>query len=1097
MSVQPEIRFERFYLSPDTDLLFRDDQPVASEPLAVKMIRYLAANHNRVVSKSELLENIWSSVFITDAVVKRVVSQARLALGDDSKNPRFIKTYHARGYQFIAPVTLEIKLPETILNANEFSQQQVVSKHTLEKENSSPSFARSRPFLDFNQFVGRENELATLEAEYRRIFKGEGGLVLITGEPGIGKTQLARNFMQAAENQGAQCLYARFFDYEGSRLAPYEIFLRLLLTASLKVVDPLTGDLTTNYDPANEKELWHQITAHYNVRLPAELFGLKQPAQTFDESSVARANISAQDAFQIVAPLSQCFINISRQQPLVIVLDDLQWADEASLQVVDYLLRVKDDARIFVIGLARNPEETHPNHNFYQWFKRQISLHRSATFQLKPLSEEACGDAINCIFGGSNIAPAIPVKDLRELYQLTGGNPYFLTEVLHVLLTEKVIARDQSAHNNWRWNGFKDLPLPQTLLLAAEVKIESLDPQIFEIVESASVIGDEFQLTILAEVVNLPEIEVENWLEHAVRSGVLSRRGVSSGSDYRFYHTILRRVVYDAIPPRRRKNLHLRIANTIQTVCSLELDRFANAISSHFEVAEDAAQTFEWSLRAWEAASNRWQRREALICIERAQRAWEKLPTNAPDKQLMLSLALGESYFSTGRSREAEQHITKALTLAKQLNDVQTYAAALIYRSRLYSDLSRYAEALASGEELLEIYLSLESNEGICQALLNICTIKISHGDYQAAYRYSKQALELNPKDARSNAIAQGLFGLACLMLGDYAQGMPIYQNAIDYFHQVGELRQLAIRLYSLTFAHINRGFYEEAIRVGREAQKYFRQVDSGRGEVHVKVLIAQARIEQGLCEEAIRELTSALGQVREHNSKHYEAKTLWSLGRAFAELGELAKANEFLADALKLIEQIGDQEDECLILVDTARLRLLENKPEEALALIEKALSLAEVLKQPSDIGIVLAEKSHCHLGLNQISAALQSAERAVESFKSIQSSNCWRAHWALGLALKANGESSGQTNPLQIIAELNRAVELLEEIRAQFDSSDAERRNGFTRARSAPALMLYGVLKSCGRHQEAAKIAESWFLNESDWQNNSSQLSNQELRV
>lgn len=349
------------------------------------------------------------------------------------------------------------------------------------------------------------------------------------------------------------------------------------------------------------------------------------------------------------------------------ILDDLQWSDEASRDVLGYLLRT-DNERLMIIMLARGGETESPDGSFARWLKDQ-ALYRSYTsIELEGLKESDCRDAIDRVFGGVAQSPDIPPDDLRVLYRVTGGNPYFLTEMLRLLVAEEAIrlgrGGEATAQPVWRWQGIEDLHLPTTLVMAARAQLDRLAPPVREAIEQAAVIGDEFRFATLALIAEKSEEEIEDQLDEALRSGVLISHGLMLGEDYRFYHTTLRRVLYDDLPPRRKKRLHERTAHALSTVYAHELDRLADAISAHYAAAGDLEQTFHWSLRATQAASNRWQWREAVTSAERARHALGELDRSGsaevtPADRLKLLIGLGKSYYSLGKLHRSEQIIRK------------------------------------------------------------------------------------------------------------------------------------------------------------------------------------------------------------------------------------------------------------------------------------------------------------------------------------------------------------------------------------------------------------------------------------------------------
>src|SRR5215212_11562430 len=161
--------------------------------------------------------------------------------------------------------------------------------------------------------------------------------------------------------------------------------------------------------------------------------------------------------------------------------------------------------------------------------------------------------------------------------------------------------------------------------MAALGKLERTPADLRELLEHAAVIGDEFRVETLARMSGRGEDELDESLREGLRLGVLAERGLSLGEDYRFYHTILRRVLYESLPPRRRRRLHMLAAAAIEEVHARHPERLAEALSAHYEAAGEHTRAFRWAMRAWAAASARWHWAEAVSCAERARRAAARL----------------------------------------------------------------------------------------------------------------------------------------------------------------------------------------------------------------------------------------------------------------------------------------------------------------------------------------------------------------------------------------------------------------------------------------------------------------------------------------
>lgn len=1090
---QAELQFPPFKIPAGIDLLYRNDKIVALERRAVQVLRHLVANHDRVVSKDELLEAVWPDTFISDGVLKRAISQARRALGDGAEESKFIETYHGRGYRFVAEVlAAPIKSPKpepvaepaTLATAETsvFQAESAAVAKTIASETIKPPQTVSG-MPDYNQLVGREIELAQLHGDYKRVLEGVGRPVLLIGDSGVGKTQLAREFANQARSQGAVCLYAQFFDYQASRLAPYEIFLDLLRTI-----------LGVNAANREECDLRMLTRNHFGVELPDELFTdarmnsqvrltTNTGALRLDEASpyatrplgaAPTGKVASSGSSRAVAPISQCFIRASHHRPLVLILDDIQWADAASREVIGYLMRALRSEPLMIVCLARAESVNDRETSFAEWLKLLAGYRSYTTLTLKPLDEAACRAAIEAVFSQ---AITIPPQDLQTLHKTTGGNPYFLIEMLRLLVAERAINFALQPEPHWQWNGLRNLSLPVTIVMAAQAKLDRLNSEVRELAEFAAVIGEEFRVETLARMTGRHEDEIERLLLEGVRRGVLSERGVTGDNDARFFHNTLRRVLYEALPQRRRKRLHLAAAQAMEALSLAELDRVAEAISAHYEAAEDFERAFEWSIRAWQAASSRLSWNEATICIERAARAAEEMAKSsgkslAPVEQLKLLFALGETNFVTGKLKESDKFYGEAIQLARNIGDRSSLATALLQQGQTRMSLSLYNEALAVTKQALEIYKLMGDNEGAALAMLQLGGIEVRLGNYDQAVLLAQQALQNAALNSQVAAIAFGLLGWARALQGHYTEGVPLLERAVDYLTNVGDVQRRVLLLRRSHWAEMSRGRYETAIEMALRAREDAERLNDANGEAKMDMGIGQARIAQGLYEEGITILKRAQEKLRIVGATHGEAETYWLIGRAYCELGRLDEAHKLLAKAHEMILEIGDRDDEFRVMTDQARLSLAEGDADSALQFAESAAAIAEELHNRDWLGAILTEQAAALLATGQHNAALSTIERALKLLEESESGERWRAYWVKAKILEAQNPSSSES-----LAALSLTVELLDEIRQQL-TQDEVRFAAITQAHRIPVTELHSMLMRFGQNDKARQVAQSWRL-------------------
>jgi tetratricopeptide (TPR) repeat protein len=903
--------------------------------------------------------------------------------------------------------------------------------------------------LDFDQLAGRETEMEALRAEYRRALAGQATALLVLGDAGIGKTQLSRHFQTWAGRQGALCLYTRFFDYGGSRVAPAAPFLDLLRTA-LIVERP--------------EELRAAIETVLGIQLPPELFAASQgfaPAEPLALSSSEAAARSSQTALA----LASCFVALSRQRPLVLQLDDLQWADPFALEVGTHLLRVARGERLLVVGLARPPADGEP---LAAWRRVQAGFRGLCEISLRGLGEEGFRQALAAILGFAEGEPEIAAEDLRRLHRLTEGNPYYLTEVLRGLAADGIVGR--GADGRWRCDRLRCLRLPETLATAARSVLQALDPEVREILEIAAVLGEEIRVPLLALVADRTTAEVEHLLSRALQAGVVSTAQLSPGEDCRFRHTIHRQVLYDDLTPWRRRTYHAQGARSLEQLCAAEPDRVAEALAAHHRAAGERLRSFAWDLRAAQAALGRWQWREALACAERAREDAQDLrhagaAGPAAADLVELRIVLGRCLSVLGRAREAEVELEAAAAGAADLKDDGTLAHAFFHLAQARVAQGRQADARAASERALALFTAQSDERAAAPVRAQLASIRIAMGEYSGA----AESLE-SGEDGRQPALCvrnAGTRGWALALQSRYAEAIPLLEVAVAERRAAEDAQGLAGILRRLQWAHLGRGDYTRALEISTEAAACFRATGDRVGLARTGLSIGQTLVAQGLAAKGLDRLRQAAADLRALGDLHCEAEALWLAGRALVDLRRLGEARPLLEGSLETVRQVPDRDDEFRISIDLSRLLREEGRPQEALATAQAAHTIAVDLGSRDGAAWALTEIAFAHLALNARNEALAAAEEAVDLLTRTGSGELWRGLWALGLAQETWSQRLA-------IATLERCETLLAADRMPV-SSPADRR-AVEEARRAPVADLHRLLVAAGESGRAKELRLRW---------------------
>ena len=438
------------------------------------------------------------------------------------------------------------------------------------------------PDTGASKLIGRQQELAVLSGALEDTLSGKGRVVMLAGEPGIGKTRLAHELTALAEARGASVLWGWCHEHRGA--PPYWPWLQSI-RAYMETAE--SSQLSQDMGPgaADISEILPELTA--------KLEGLEKPPALDQE----------QARFRLFFSITTFFKNISRRSPLVLVLDDLHWADESSLLLLEFLAREISTSPLIVVGTYRDVEITGSN----PLAMTLGSLVREENFQriqLSGLSRQEVGEFIEARAGVAVAGAAID-----SLHQRTEGNPQFVGEVVSSVGPEEMT-------QNQDWIASIPEAVRETILRRLGLLSNSCN----QLLRTASVIGRDFDFPLLRALSSdISEQEFLGGLDQAMSIRIVET--VPSGSRrYRFGHALIQQAVYEEIPRMQRAQTHARVGETLEELHRLDRDDHAGELAHHFSEAEAVIgneKSAHYSLIAGERALATYAREDSIAHFER------------------------------------------------------------------------------------------------------------------------------------------------------------------------------------------------------------------------------------------------------------------------------------------------------------------------------------------------------------------------------------------------------------------------------------------------------------------------------------------------
>ena len=496
-------------------------------------------------------------------------------------------------------------------------------------------------------FVGREREVAQLHQAFDAALSGEGGLAMVVGEPGIGKTTLTEQLSTYVSLRGGKTLVGHCYE-EGSLSLPYLAFVEAMRTYVLQR-DPagLRDDLGTGAGDVA------RIVSEIRDRVQVE------PRDAGDPDD---------DRYRLLQAVTDFLRHASMVQPLCVVLEDLHDADRGTLDMLVHVARNLSGARLLIIGTYRDVQVDRA----HQLSNTLAELRRGGSFTRVPLRGLTVDEVHRLVVQLSGNQD-VPWSFAEAVHRQTEGNPLFIQEVLRYLLEEGLVAREGG---QFRRVGDEPLAdqIPEGLRDVIGKRMTRLGEGANQVLGVAAVIGREFRLDVIERVAGVTEDELFAALEEAQGVGVVEQRsGVATGVTFRFTHAFFRQTLYEEMFAPRRIRFHQQVGRALEEVHERRLGEHAAEIAEHFAQSterDDLEKALRYSEISAERARDVYAWAEGARLLEQALQVQEVLDPEDQPKRCDLLIAQGQALLPGGEPlRVGEALAPEAFALAEGIGD--------------------------------------------------------------------------------------------------------------------------------------------------------------------------------------------------------------------------------------------------------------------------------------------------------------------------------------------------------------------------------------------------------------------------------------------
>ena len=727
--------------------------------------------------------------------------------------------------------------------------------------------------------VGRDSELAILYETIDRLQDGSGRVILVSGEAGVGKSRLVAETRAYAEGHDVAVLQGQ--SYQEDLLTPYAPLIDLLRALFLgDAAEPFGADI----EPA----------AHELLRLLPDIAPVisgAQPGSTWDPEQKKR---------RLFAVLSQFLATQSADKPILIIVEDLHWSDDTSLEFLLSLARRCASLPITLLLTYRNDEQR-PD---LSWLA-QLDRERLANeIILTSLSREEVEAMIRAIF---TMDQPVRFEFLDTIYELTEGNPFFVEEVLNSL----IVAGDiYLTSRGWDRKPLSDLRIPRSVQGAVQQRIARLTPAANHLLYLAAVAGRRFDFVLLQDLSHLDEGELLRLIKELIGAHLVVGE---SSEQFAFRHALTRETIYSDMLARERKSLHQMIAENLERRFADAPDRHAADMAYHFYSAEMWIKALANGVRAAKRAQALYSPRAVIEHSMRALHAADELAITPPPEVYRLR---GEAHELLGDFELALADYEMAHRTARDVEERRTEWAALLDLGKLWASRD-YGKAGAYFRDGLILARTLDEPSLLAHSLNRVGNWHLNSDQPHEARQRHAEALTIFEASNDKSGVAKtlDLLGMASYLGGDLIGGTDYYERAVALFRELDDRQGLASSLATLTMrggTHQSSTMIAasrdliEAAREGEEALAIARDIDWRVGEAHALIVLGFCIGARGEYVRALELVRDALAIAEEIEHRQWMTHAYCALGALHLDLLDLKKSQQYLERALDLAQQIG-----------------------------------------------------------------------------------------------------------------------------------------------------------------------------------------------
>jgi len=811
--------------------------------------------------------------------------------------------------------------------------------------------------------VGRQEEIELLLRRWDHAKLGEGRVVLLSGEPGIGKSRIAETLRAPREGEPRACL--RYFCSPHHAQSPLYPFI-----AQLEQV----AGFEPSSAPGAKLDKLEALLKPTAKNLPRDVALIAELLAVSADGRYPAVAVSPQQKREMtLTALLDQLDGVAARSPVLIVIEDVHWIDPTSLDLLDRL--VTRAANLAVLLIVTFRPEFQPT-----WVGQPHVTMRA----LSRLGRRDSASIIRSITRDK----ALPGAIVEQVVSHTDGVPLFIEELTSALLESGLLR--ETADGYMLDGPLPTLAIPTSLQASLVARLDRL-ASVKDVAQVGAAIGREFSRELIGAVTSLTPEDLDAALERLTASGLISRRGTLPEATYSFKHALVQDAAYATMLKSRRRQLHADIANVLVERFAATVERLPEVVAHHFTEAGFASEAIGYWRKAGQLASARSAGREAIAFFEQALHLLKTQPETQStlEQGCDLRLELRPVLLELGRGPQMLECLREAEALAEQLNDDRRRGRVYGFMTVAHSLRGELNEALAAGSRALEAAGRLEDLRLRIVATSLLVQVHHARGEYDRVIELATGNLAALPADWVHETFGLGgppsVWDRGCLIqslaeLGRFAEAAKYEAEMIRLAEPTQHAFTISMALFSASSLYLARGDWAQA---RSRIERWIVVARTGNSFLHLPWGIASSAwplAQLGEASEALNRIREGEPLLERQATIGLLASIAWfysSLGRACLLLGRRDEARRLGDRALEFCSSTPGFEAHALHLLGDVAAHSDQFDAERGETHYRRALALAERLGMRPLV-------AHCHLGLGKVCLRAGTPDRARDHLTS-----------------------------------------------------------------------------------------------------------------